>query len=287
MASNNGGRKGFFVVYGPPGRWKTSEALWAFQDALYVASEENLDQFYTNTRLKEPEAKTLGKKPPLKTVVVDQYSVNGAPVRFDKDGEPVKVPQRETFEQVVIDVTRALSQDKEAGRPPRFRNVIVDEGSVFWDRFLVEIIREMTTGRDLAGNAVEKNRHGPAHHGALQVWTREVIDRFRTILSMGANLVMVCHDTEGGDGKMGGPTMPNQRTSKIIGAAAHLSLLSQLEDGGGSLDLSAASGPKGPRHVWKVPVDQHAKIRGITIDRLHELRYEPLEVVIKECGYST
>lgn len=281
------GRKGFFVIYGPPGRWKTSEALWAFQDALYVASEENLDQFYANTLLKRADAATLGKKPPIKTVVIDPHSVNGAPVRFDKDGDPVPVPQRETFEQVVIDVTRALSQDKEAGRPPRFRNIIVDEGTVFWDRFLIELIREMTTGRDLAGNAVEKNRHGPAHHGALQVWTRQVIDRFRTVCSMGANLVMVCHDVEPSDGKIGGPMMPNQRVSKIFGAAAHISLLSQLETGGGGLDLSAvAAAPKGPKHVWQVPIDQLAKVRGITVERLEELKYEPLETVVKECGYS-
>lgn len=273
-----------FVIYGPPGRWKSSEALWCFQDALVIASEENLDQFYMNALLKSPEAATQNKKPPIKTVVLDQYSINGVPVSFDKDGEMIRVPQKETFEQVIVDVTRALSQDRTQGRPPRYRNVIVDEASVFWDRFLVETIREMVSGKDHAGNAVEKNRDGRAHHGQLQVWTREAIDRFRTVVSMGANLIMVCHDVEPDGKKKGGPQMPNQRVSKILGAAAHLSLLSELESGGG-LDLSGAAA-KGPKHVWLVLIDQLSKVRGITVERLNELKNEPLDVIVRACGYE-
>jgi len=286
-------RKGTFLIYGPPGRWKSTETHMAAQDSIVIASEDGLDQFYMNWSLKQPAVIAAGKKPPIKTIIIDKYSVNKAPVKFDRNGEPVPTALKETFESAVIDITRALSADLEAGRPPRWRNIIVDECSIFWDRFLIETIREMMTGRTMTGENCAKNAHGPAHHGAVQTWTREVIDRFRTVNSMGANLFLLFHDQEPTSAtaisaaKLGGPMLPNQRCSKIFAAAAHLSLLSMLEDSASGLDIGGGAEKfKDPRHVWQVPTEQLTKVRGITVTRLHELRYEPLEVIIKECGYT-
>lgn len=265
-------RKGFFVLFGAPGTHKSTEALWAFQDALYVASSEGLDQFYTHVLLKTPEAVAKGKKPPKKMVVLDQYSVNGGPLRFGADGDMLKVPQKETMEQIIVDVTKVLDADRQAGRPPTYRNVIIDEASVFWDRFFIETAAECIRGG---------NKDGRAHHGALQVWTRQVIDRFRTILSMGANLVAVAHDIEPDGAKKGGPQMPNQRTSKIFGADAHLALLSDFEEAG-----IGASGP--PKHVWRAFASKTmtSKVRGISADRFDEIKYWHLERIILEAGFT-
>jgi hypothetical protein len=276
-----GGRKGFFVLFGAPGTWKTTEALMTFQDSLYLASADGLTQFY-DVWLKTPEGASSGKRPPKKIVVVDQYSINGAPVRFDAQGAMIPIPQKETFEQAIIDVTKVLSNDRAAGKPPTFPNIIVDEGSVYWERFFVELKHEMTIGRDMLGRPIEKNADGRAHHHGLQIWTREVIDRFRTVVSMGANLVVVCHDVEPDGQKKGGPSMPNQKVSRILGADSHGALLAGFEDEG--LGMSG----NGSKHTWDVFASKQwtSKIRGIPASRFKEIRFWPLERIIREADFE-
>jgi hypothetical protein len=280
-ANGNGaskGRKGFFVLFGAPGTWKSSQALWTFQDSLYLASSEGLDQFYMHVQLKTPEAQALNKKPPKKIVILDQYSINGGPLTFGPNGEMVKTPQCATMEQAIEDVTKVLNNDKIAGRPPTFRNIIIDEASVFWDRFFIEI------AADCIRNG---NRDGRAHHQAIQVWTRQVIDRFRTVLSMGANLIAIAHDVEpDGKSRKGGAQMPNARTSKIFGADSHLSMLSDFEEVSG-LDFNTnVKGP--PKHLWRgfASSSMNSKIRGISAERFEEIKYWSLEKIVLEAGFE-
>jgi hypothetical protein len=204
--------------------------------------------------------------------------VNGAPITLDKNNVPVLIKQRDTFEQVVEDITVRLSLDRAAGKPPTYRNIIVDEASVFWDRFFIECA---------AACIKDGNRDGRAHHGALQVWTRQVVDRFRTVLALGANLVAIAHDSEADPerGRKAGPSMPNKKTTNIFAADAHLSILSDFEDG----TIDAVTGTMTPaRHIWLAAPSKKTttKIRGIPNQRLHELRYWPLDQVIREAGFE-
>lgn len=272
------GRKGFFVLYGAPGTRKTTSALQTFQDSLYIASSQNLDQFY-NVWLKTPEGIASKKRPPKKVIVLDQYSLNGEPVQFDANGNMILVPQKEKFEELIVGVTRKLAQDKAAGRPPSYPNIIVDEGSVFWHRFFVELKREMTMGRTMTGVLCEKNGDGRAHHFGLQTWTREVIDRFRTVVSMGANLVVICHLTEPEGKRKGGAAMPNKNVSTILAADSHGALLADFEE---SLDAKTS------KHVWRVfaSADWNSKMRGISADRFEEIKYWHLEQIIREGDFE-
>ena len=278
------GRKGFFVLFGPAGSAKTTEALKTFQNALYLCSAEGLSQYF-DVWLETPEGRASGVKPPKHIVTIDQYSLNGSPIRVDAKRQMIKIPQKETFEDAIVDVTLALSDDRAAGRPPRFPNVIIDEASVFWDRFFIELKAEMSVGRDMKGNQIEKNGDGRAQHGALQVWTRQVIDRFRTVISMGANLVAVCHDQEpelaqNGSMKRGGALMPNQRVAKIFAADAHMALLSGWEEG--SLTSNEV------KHVWLAHASKswNSKARGISHQRLEELKYNPLVDIVREAHFE-
>lgn len=267
-----GGNKGFFVLFGAPGTWKSTEALATFPDALYIASSVGLDQFYTHVLMGSAAGQAAGLRPPKKIVVLDQYAINGGPLKFDTKGDMIRVPQRETFEQLVMKVTKQLDEDKQAGRGPTFRNIIIDEASVFWDRFFLEAAAECSK----AGN-----NDGRAHHQAIQVWTRQVIDRFRTVLSMGANLVAVAHDVEPDGKKKGGPQMPNNRTSRIFGADSHMALLSDFEDGG-----LLSSGPS--QHVWRAFASKSmtSKVRGISADRFDEIKSWPLAKIVQEAGFQ-
>jgi ATP:corrinoid adenosyltransferase len=277
-------RHGFFILFGRPGVGKSTAALETFPDSLYIASSTNLDQFF-NEWLKTPEGKASGKRPPKKVVVIDQYSINGSPIRFstDKDGRRhmLKIPQRQTLEQAIEDVTLALSEDREAGRPPRYRNIILDELSVFWERMYLEIAEEMIYGL----NGVVKNSDGRAHYGQLGSWSRQVIDRLRTVVSMGVNLIAVAHDTEPDGKKAGGPQLPSQRIMRIFAADAHGVLQREVE--GGGLDL--VTGKAEPvRPVWKVFATKEwtTKIRGISSARLDEIRDWTLEKIVTTAGFT-
>ena len=279
------GDKGLFVLFGPAGRWKTTEALKTFQDALYLASDAGLDKFYRQWLLTD-EGRASGKKPPVETVVLGQYSINGKPVQRDKQGNMIRIPQKHNFERAIENMIITLSDAVAVARPLPFRNVIIDEGTVFWERFLIEMQREMITGRDVFGNACEKNANGKAHHGRLQTWTREVIDRVMTLLQFGANIVLIHHLVEPDGDRKGGPQAPNARITNILGGAAHASLLSDFEEPASSL---MAEGPKEQaKHVWLVTQSKEwvSKFRGIPAERFDEVKYWPLEDIVRLGGFE-
>lgn len=250
----------------------TSQALWTFQDALYIASSPNLDQYYTHVMLNSPEAKAAGKKPLSNVFVLDQYSMNGGPPTIDpKTNDMAKIPQRATLEQIVTEVTMQLAHDRAAGRPPSVRNIIIDEATVFWERFFIEIAADMIA---------KGNGNGQAHHQALQVWTRQVIDRFRTVVSNGANLICLAHGI-GASPETMRASFPNQRTADIFVADAHGALISTFEP-------RAIGDKTPPKHIWQLFATEKSssKMRGIPNERFAEMRTWSLERIIVEAGFE-
>jgi hypothetical protein len=267
-------KKGFYILFGPPGTWKTTEALKTFQGSIYIGSAVGNDQMYQEL-IKTPQASAKGWTAP-KVVTVDAYSINGADPAFDQNGNMLRIPLRVTLYQIMGDIIRALVMDRSAGKPIRYRNVIIDEVTAFWDRLFTEVRLEMlhptTPG-------VKANKDGRAHYGELGSWTRDFIDYARTVLSLGANLIAIAHDREPEDGKQGGPMMPSARTMKMVCHDAHI--VARRSASGGGMDTAAKLG-------WHVFISEawSCKARGIPAEMFDQVKDYELDELVRRCGFT-
>lgn len=274
--------KGFFLLYGNPGSWKTTEALTAFQNAVFIAPRRNTHQFYSHVlRKKRPEL-----TPIYKEIVIDTYSIDNEPIVFDTNRRPVAIPQRETFENLIDDLIFAAEAAVAAGKPVPFSNIIIDEISIFWERFFIEISDELSKPNPAQGRK-DGNRDGRAHHQALQIWSRQVVDRLFVLLRY-CNIVGTGQPKSSSDGKsLGGIYMPNGRTTDIFGADCHLGLHSTFESAKAGQKGSFGSKDEAAVHIWKIfSLGASSKARGIEASRFDEVKTWPLVDIVRDCGFE-
>lgn len=301
------GKKGIFVLQGRMASGKTTQALETFQDCLYIGSAVNQDQFYEEWL--RPRHKEL--KPIKMRHEIGAYSVNGGPIKVERtrDGKRrmVKVEAREALEDVIDEATIALA----AGKAP-FKNLIIDEVTVFWDRVFLEIANEMNLGL----NGQPQNRDSRSWYGALSSWTRQVVDRLGTAPQYGANVVLIGGNKLPDGGKVGGIAVPGRGAMTIFGHAAHgyfeRVIEGEKKTAASALDILADAGKKiesveqieaaeksaeatqaqdeeyGRRRVWIIhaTAKQDAKARGIPESEFESMKDKHLREIVQAMGFE-
>jgi hypothetical protein len=301
------GPKGFFVLYGPPGGGKSTEAAKVFQKSLHIASAVNNLQFY---KMWQPNHAVNGYQIPYREVVIDEYGVTDSwsaqrdqygqmvpQINLDANGLPVPVPQKATLEGYLIAVVQKALAERAAGLPPTYHNLIIDEGGTFWERVFREIKPTCTTQR----GALDTR----AAYGVTGEWSNILIGLIRQVILAGMNICLVAHDQDPdpSSGKKGGPKFVSKAIMNHLCAGADGVILREMEskvldlgsptpaNGNGqaapAFDPNAANLQKAPRRIWKVHLEQNwlSKLRGIPDSMYEQVKDMELRDIIRLSGY--
>jgi len=263
-------KKGFFVIFGPPGAGKSTEAAATFPDAAYIMSSPNILQFYQNDYL--PAQKGSGLAMPRRVLCIDQYSIDGK-VEVLANGMPKPVSQKGTLEYYLdMIVARSLVAHGK-GEPLPWRNLVIDEVGTFWSRVHAEIEPTILT----RSGAIDTR----GAYGVLGKWSRARTDYLRQLLVCGMNVVLVGHDQEPDPQaeKKGGPKFPTQQIMRELCADADGVLYRGFEDrevGQPSARVWLAHG----RQNWL------SKLRGMPDRMFAEIKDWPLKRIITTAGFE-
>ena len=261
-------QKGFFVLFGPPGVGKSTEAAATFPESIYLQSSPNLLKFYENEFSKtHPELKM-----PKRVAVIDKFSLDGK-VEVLGNGMPRPVPQKATLDGFIDQIVNRSLVAHGHGEPPPWRNVVIDEVGTFWSRVHEEIEPTVTT----RSGAIDTR----GAYGVLARWSRNRIDYLRQLLVCGMNVVFVGHDQEPdpSQDRKGGPKLPSQQIMREICADADGVLLRGYEDR--EIGQPAA-------RVWLAHGRQNwiTKVRGLPDTLYAEMKNWPLRKIIESAGFE-
>jgi len=263
--------KGFFVLFGPPGVSKSTEAATAFQKALYLKSAPNVLHYYDQW-LKTPAGTHSGLQLPAKSIVLESYSIDGN-VNFGPDGMPAAVPQAATIVGVIQSLWRKVAEEKRDGKPRSYDWLVLDEAGEFWSRVFEEILASSVT-RD--GKTDSRKAYG-----TLATWTNSVVSLLRQLVSLDVGVGLIAHEREPemSEQKKGGPKFPSAGVMGLITASADGALLRTYED----RELG-----KPPARVWVAHGNQHwvSKMRGIAPEDFERIKDLPLSEIIKLAGFD-
>ncbi|APU88857.1 hypothetical protein Rctr197k_026 [Virus Rctr197k] len=265
-------QKGLFILFGPPGGGKSTEAAATFPESIYLMSSPNILQFYENNYLTTPEAKARSLKMPKRVLCIDQFSIDGKVEKLP-NGLPKPVAQKATLETYLDQVVVRALQTKSENQPPPWKNLIIDETGTFWSRVHMEIEPTVTT----RSGAVD-TRGG---YGVLARWSRNRVDYLRQLLVCGMNVVFVGHDQEPDptQERKGGPKMPSQGVMREMCADADAVLLRGFED----REIGQPSA-----RVWLAHGRQNwiTKIRGLPDSMFTQIKDWSLHQLVTNAGFE-
>jgi len=226
------GKKGFFVLYGPPGGGKSTEAAKAFPKSLHIASAPNNLQFYSQWQPEHAATHAL----PYREIVIDEYAVTDSwsatkdqfgrivpTLTFDAAGMPQRVPQKATLESYLAGIVQSSLLERAQGLPPTYYNLIIDESGEFWERIFAEIIPTCLS----RGGAVDTR----SAYVETARWSREIAGFIRQVTLAGMNVCLIAHeqDPDAVHGKKGGPKFVSQAIMKHLCSISDGNLLRDTE----------------------------------------------------------
>lgn len=221
------GRKGLFVLFGPVGASKSTEAMTCFQNALLLSTRPNQIGFFRQWLLTE-EGRASGKRLPVREIVIDAYALDGE-MTFGPNGLPLPVPQRAMFEYYVLLAIQKIASEWQLFRAgklaaPTYRNLVIDEAGTFWERIFEEVAPTITT---------KDGRADPRRaYGAMNGWTLRITELLRQLVHCGANVCLVTHDRDpdAAEGRKGGPNVISDNIGRKIASAADGVLMRVIVD---------------------------------------------------------
>lgn len=281
-------RRGFIVLYGPPGRGKSTAAATTFQNSLYLCSAPNILQYYDSMAAN-------GVRPPRARRLLDQYGFYGwepmaaasgrngtagewKPRQYRADQPPaaglIVVPQKETFEKVCIDFTRLCFDEAARGPQRTFDYLIIDEAHEFYGRVFKELGSASITD---AGKQDSRKQYG-----LLGEWSVDLLTLVRQVTAVGVGLILIAHDQEPdiASRKKGGPKFTSQAIMRTICAMA------DAVGYRGLIDAELPSDP--PIRLWRFYARQHdlGKIRGLSDEDARRLEREDLSTIMTAAHFD-
>jgi hypothetical protein len=296
-------KKGYFVLFGPPGGGKSFAGAKAFQNGLALLSAPNNLHFYEQW-LALPEGQASGKRPPRRTIVLDKYAMidswvppgqigswDRPAINIGQDGLPIPIPQKTWLENLLLQAIRRGLYEKAAGLPLTYQNILLDEAGTLWTRVFEEI------------SATSYNKEGKrdtlAAYNIGETWSRSLVDLLRAAPLAGMNVSLVAHDKdpEPEKDKQGGPKFFSQAVMKQICADADGVFHRYVEDEEVAIDLSdpakmalalMEAKKRPPRRRWRVYIskDWQSKFRGIPDSMMASIRDMELEDIIPLGGFA-
>ena len=273
--------KGFFILCGPPGGGKSFEAAHAFPQSLYIKSSPNVLQFYEQW-LVSPPGIASGLALPATTVTVDVFSINEAAPQVDTAGNLIRIPQYQTLTGMLVALVQECTINRGQNLGPSYggvpiRNVVIDEGSTFWQRIFSEI-KPLCFAN--SGNPDTRKAFGETAE-----WSVMITDQLRLLPTLGVNVCFVTHDQEPeiAAGKKGGPKVVSQGIMRTMTADADGVLLRVLE----RPPPEAALGTK-PMRKWRAhsSPDWITKLRGVSDEQFEMMADMNLSQILALAGYA-
>lgn len=279
----------------------------AFPNSLTILTSENNVHFY---KVKF-ERKLKGKKipgteieyrPPKKIKLIDvqmtgvsaEYSWlktgDAKPLRgrLDETGQLIldpkgdrllPIPQIEELEKTLGAVIMKSQLAIEKGEKPPYDNVIIDEWGEFMDRAYAEILPTCVTDKgkqDTRGAFMETGK-----------WVFKIANWLKQLIPCGVGVVLVMHDREPEEGKMGGPKAPsaNIATKLVAQCDGAIQLVMQDPKFG---EKDAEGKPAKPRRVWKATASEKWNIglRGLMPEDEDLIANMELHEILKLAGFS-
>ena len=265
-------RKGVFVLAGPPGAQKSSQAQATFQNNFTLKTGEDVLHYYETVMMKD-DPSLLG---PKKTFLLDAYSLNGK-TTFDDEGNPIYVPIGNTVDALIKSVLRKGQEARNEGKPPPFDHVVIDEAGELWELRFEEICR-------LCSNGMTTDTRRA--YGLLNTWTTKIMDDLKRLKTVGIGAVLLAHDMEPDQesGKKGGAKFPSGPVSRKISGKADGTLMRMCLD----IEPDELDGETYTKYFWQCKPSQHwvMKMRGLRPTDVARIEDLELKEIIELAGWD-
>lgn len=278
--------KGFFVLAGPVGSGKSTEAQYAFgRGAITISSDPNVLR-YPRQRFVNGKSKVFSDREMLVTPYgVDVVNQSGEVLSSTRemDGDhPKQFDYIESFEAAAYKVLNKIAAEAMAKKPLTYRNLIIDEAGTMLT-WAFASIRDGGAGKTKANNVDMRRVYTLTHD-----WMVRVLVDLMQIRQYGANLVWITHEQEPEDKKRGGAAFLSQQIAKTVSKMADGILLRRLErvksktDGDGLLEKTQVI------RTWSVFADPDwdTKLRGLDEEDFEVIRTLPLAEIIPRAGFE-
>lgn len=294
------GKKGYFILAGPPGGGKSFEALRTFQGSFMFRSAVNNTHYY-ETWLNTAEGMASGAAMPTRIVTIDRSIITDSKdpkfrqVAPKINGVRTSIPQQQWFEWYLNELVDLCTDEFSRDVPLTYRNVIIDEGGTFWARIFNEIqprcfSKKGTPDPLKAYNEIEK-------------WSMYIVDLIRQLPQFGVNVALVAHDKDPDpeNEKQGGAKFPSQAVMKQMGADADGILLRMLEAEHVELNLgttpeeaaammqAVTAAKKAPdKRIWIAYASHNwqSKLRGLPDTAFSLIRHMALRDILPMAGFE-
>lgn len=278
--------KGFFVLAGPVGAGKSTEAQNAFgKDAITISTDPNVLR-YPRQRFVRKKTDVFTKRELLVTpfgldVINQEGQVLSTTREFDKDGNALIKDYRAQFEEAAFNVLRKCAHEFAEKKPLTYKNVIVDEAAqaLTW---AFAAFKDGGEGKTKANNVDMRRVYTLTHD-----WMVAILTQLMQVRVYGANLVFITHEQEPEEKKRGGAAFLSQQVAKTINKMCDGILLRRIvrekivgEDGVSVTEKVA--------RVWQVFADPDwdVKLRGLDEEEFEACKHKPLREIVQMAGFE-
>lgn len=278
--------KGFFVLAGPVGAGKSTEAQNAFgRDAITISTDPNVLR-YPRQRFVRGKTTVFTKRELLVTpfgidIVDQQGNVLSSTREITPDGAAIVKDYRAQFEDAAFNVLKKCAAEHAAKQPLTYKNVIVDEAAqaLTW---AFAALRDGGAGTTRANNVDLRRVYTLTHD-----WMVTILTQLMQVRVYGANLVFITHEQEPEEKKRGGAAFLSQQVAKSINKMCDGILLRRIV----REKTVAEDGVKTTETVerqWQVFADPDwdVKLRGLDEEEFEACKKKPLKEIIQMAGFE-
>ena len=283
----------YFMVIGAPGTGKSYEMLKALQDAYVIFTGKNNGHFYF-TNLKKGKLDPKEYKLPKRMMLLESYGFGATKedyasidtIEMQKgsvgaDGQPLPISAMRRVDGLIDVLIKKTREAAEAGQPPPYANVIIDEAGELLARVYAEILPTCLTNsgaQDVRGAFLQTEN-----------WVLAFSNKLRLLNSYGVGVGLVFHDREPDERAKGGAAAPSRGIARKLAAATDATLMRYMMDFEEEIDVGGKKVKKRKaRRFWDGRASEtwDIKLRGLDDDELDQITQMELVDILPFAGFD-